>query len=240
VPSAGDLLLAGAIVTAASALQASVGFGLALVAAPLLALLDRDYVPGPLIGAGMCLSLIMAARERGAIDLSGVRSASLGRLIGVLPAGAALHLVSAGAFDALFSTLVLAAVGLSLLHREVRPTSRSVFGAGIASGFMGTITSIGGPPVALVYQSSHGPELRATLAGIFAVGSVISLAALALIGRFGAPELLLAAALVPGVILGVALSRPLLLLLDRGATRPLVLTLSAGSALAVLGRALLR
>jgi hypothetical protein len=239
MPTPEDALIAIAIVAAAAAVQASIGFGLAIVAAPLLALLDRAYVPGPLIASGTCLALIMALRERPAMDVSGVRTAVAGRVLGVIPAGYALSVASQETYDLLFSTLVLAAVALSLFRREIRPTPGTVFAAGIASGFMGTITAIGGPPLALVYQSSRGPELRATLAGMFLLGSVISLAALAAIGRFGAAELARTAVLVPGVVLGVLASRPLLHLSNPGATRPLVLALSTASALAVLARALL-
>lgn len=239
MPIPDDALIAIAIVAAAAAIQASIGFGLAIVAAPLLALLDRAYVPGPLIASGTCLALIMALRERQAMDRSGVRVAVAGRVLGAIPAGYALRVASQATYDLLFSTLVLAAVALSLLHRDIRPTPRAIFAAGIASGFMGTITSIGGPPVALVYQRSRGPELRATLAGMFLLGSLISLVVLAAIGRFGAAELSRTAVLVPGVVLGVLVSRPLLHRFDSGATRPLVLALSAGSALAVLARALL-
>jgi uncharacterized protein len=231
-------LLAVAIVAAASALQASIGFGLAIVAAPLLALLDRGWVPGPLIAAGTCLSLIMVIRERHELDLDGVGVAAAGRVLGAIPASYALSLASQETFDLLFGVIVLAAVGISMLRSELRTTPRTIFVAGVASGIMGTITSIGGPPVALAYQSERGPRLRATLAGMFLLGSMISLAALAAVGRFGAPELVRAAVLVPGVVVGAIAARPLLHRFDAGSTRPLVLGLSAGSALLVLARAL--
>ncbi len=240
MPELATALAALAIVTAASALQASIGFGLALVAAPLLALLDGAYVPGAIIGAGFALGLAMAWREREEIDWVGLRSAVGGRLVGVVPAGFALGVASQATFELLFSLLVLAAVGLSALRRELRPTPRAVLWAGVASGFIGTITAIGGPPLALVYQSAAGPRLRATLAAIFVVGSAMSLVALAIVGRFGAPEIARALLLLPGVALGVAASARVLHRVDAGATRPLVLGLSAASALAVLLRALWR
>lgn len=240
MPALPEALLAIAIVATASAVQGSIGFGLALVAAPLLALIDRAYVPGALLGAGTCLGLSMALRERAAIDWRGLRAAVSGRVIGTLPAGVALGLASQQTFDLLFGALVLAAVGLSALHREVRPTPRAVLTAGIASGFMGTITSIGGPPMALVYQSAQGPRLRATLAATFFVGSLISLAMLSVVGLFGRAELMRTLLLVPGVLLGVAVASRVSERVDRGSTRALVLGLSAVSALVVLGRGLLR
>ncbi len=45
-------------------------------------------------------------------------------------------------------------------------------------------------------------QLRGTLSGYFCVGAALSLIVLALIGRFGIPELLLALLLLPGIGLG--------------------------------------
>ena len=236
MPSLESALVALVIIALASALQASIGFGLALVAAPLLALVDRAYVPGPILFSGLCLGGIMAVRERGEIDLHGVGAAAAGRFLGILPAGFALALASQAAFDVLFAALVLAAVAMSVVHGQLRPTRGVVFGAGLVSGFMGTITSIGGPPLALAYQGSSGPRLRSTLATLFALGSVASIGMLTAIGRFGQDELVRGLLLAPGVVIGVLISGPLLPYLDRGATRPMVLGLSTVSALAVLVR----
>jgi hypothetical protein len=47
---------------------------------------------------------------------------------------------------------VLLAVGLSMVTARLRPTPGTLVSAGFASGFMGWRASIGGPPMALVYQ----------------------------------------------------------------------------------------
>jgi uncharacterized membrane protein YfcA len=104
---------------------------------------------------------------------------------------------------------------------------------------MGTTTSIGGPPIALVYQASNGPTFRSTLATYFAFGAAISLVTLALAGQLGAHELRLGALLWPGVAIGFVLSRPLTRVLDDGWTRPMVLSISALSALVLIGQELL-
>jgi hypothetical protein len=104
---------------------------------------------------------------------------------------------------------------------------------------MGTTTSIGGPPIALVYQGSEGPTFRSTLATYFAFGAAISLAMLALAGQLGAHELRLGALLWPGVAIGFLLSRPLTRVLDDGWTRPIVLAISTLSALVLIGQELL-
>lgn len=234
-----EIALAVGIVTAGSALQASIGFGVALVAAPLLVFVDRLFVPGPLLAASGVLAASMAWRERGSVDLAGIRPAIWGRLVGTPPAALLVGAISSAAFDLVFGLLVLTAVGVSLVHRRIEPTRRAVFVASAASGFMGTASSIGGPPLALVYQNADGPRLRSTLAVFFVMGSVASLVALAAVGRFGLAELARAGVLVPGVALGIAISGPLARALDRSAARPFVLGLSSLAALAVLGRALL-
>jgi uncharacterized membrane protein YfcA len=103
---------------------------------------------------------------------------------------------------------------------------------------MGTTTSIGGPPIALVYQESDGPTFRSTLATYFALGASISLAALAVAGRLGSHELRLGMLLWPGVLIGFVLSKPLTRRLDDGWTRPMVLTISALAAMLLLAQEL--
>jgi uncharacterized protein len=70
------------IVAAASTLQASTGMGMALLAAPLLALIDPALVPGPALCAVMILSAVVAWRERAVLDVHMLAPAILGLLIG--------------------------------------------------------------------------------------------------------------------------------------------------------------
>jgi hypothetical protein len=118
------------------------------------------------------------------------------------------------------------------------PGPRTLFGAGVLSGFMGTASSIGGPPMALVYQHGPGDRLRATLGMYFVAGGVMSLSALAVVGRFGPIEAWLGAALVPGIALGFTVSSRLKGLVDRGYTRPAVLTVAVAMGLSVIIRQL--
>lgn len=234
-----EILLAVLVVAAGSAVQAAIGFGLAMIAAPLLLLLDPAFVPGPMIAVALVLSLWMAWQERGAIDLSTFRVALLGRLVGTPPAALLLGTMSAATFDLIFGVLILTAVALSLVHSNLQPTPRNVFIATTVSGFMGTISSVGGPPIALVYQNAQGPSLRANLALLFVVGTSLSLVSLYLIGRFGMSDLWYSLWLLAGVWLGLLCGRPLRQHLDRGRARPWLLGLCAMSACGVLARALI-
>lgn len=227
------------VVAAGACIQAVVGFGLGLVAAPVLAFYDADLVPGPLLFVMVPLTVLVARRERGSLDFHGIRWALVGRVVGTVGGSIAVALLPEGPLAVLLACLVLLAVGLSLTGWHVRPTARTLVTAGAASGFMGTATSIGGPPMALVYQRSTGPELRSTLAAYFVVGAAFSLAMLAVVGEFGADELRLGLVLLPGALVGYASSGVLARVLDRGYTRATVLAFASASSIALLLRELL-
>lgn len=222
-----------------TAVQAALGFGLALVAAPLLHLIDPVFVPGPVILCVWSLSLWVLWQEHHALDTGQLPLVISGRLLGAIMAAAVLGSVSAATFDLLFGILVLLAVLLSLLHPRIEATPRTVFFATFASGFMGTLSSIGGPPLALVYQNAAVSRLRANLALVFLVGASLSMLLLALVGRFGLRELGYGLWLQLGVLAGIAVSAPLRRRLQPDKVRPLLLLLCTLAALVILGRAAL-
>jgi uncharacterized protein len=234
-----ELALAILVVIVGTIIQCAVGFGLALIAAPVLLLIDRDLVPGPLIAAALSQVIWMAYKDRHAIDFSHFKAALFGRLIGTPPAALLMGTISVVAFDLIFAALVLMAVAISLVHTSIKATPRNIFLATMVSGFMSTISSIGGPPVALVYQNTSGPELRGNLAMLFTMGCVISLTALTIIGRFHLQDLYYSLFLIVGVIVGVLCSGPFKRLIDKQSARPWLLGLCTLSALLVLVRAML-
>jgi uncharacterized membrane protein YfcA len=182
----------------------------------------------------LILTLVMAFRGRQTIQFGGVAWTIVGRMPGILAGLGALTILHQKELAALFAALVLIAVAMTASGLSLRPKRATLLAAGAMSGFMGTVAAIGGPPVALVYQHSPGPELRSTLAGYFVAGSSMSLVGLAAVGRFGLDELLLAAVLAPAVLVGYVASLGLARWLDRGRTRTAILVVSALSAALVL------
>ncbi len=225
--------------TAGACLQASLGFGLGLVAAPILVLVDASLVPAPLILNAGVLTALVLRREHRSLELGPVRWAVLGNLAGSGAAAAALTVLDARGFTVLFGALVWLGVLLSVVGLNLPFNRRNAAGAGVVSGFMGTTSSIGGPPMALLYQRHPGPAFRGNLAAYFLCSTAIALVALAAVGRLGWRELELSALLMPGLLLGFAISARTAGMLDGRALRPVVLGLSALSGTAVLVRALL-
>jgi uncharacterized membrane protein YfcA len=233
------LILAFLIATFGALLQGSVGFGLGLLSVPLLVLIDPAYVPGPVLLAAFFLNLFIFLRERYAIHIKGLYWAIIGRIGGAIIGAMLLLAIPQKSVSIMFGVMVLLAIGISLAGFHLKITPQNIFAAGVASGIMGTTSSIGGPPMALVYQKQKGPTIRGTLSGIFIFGTIISLSALAIIGRFGLKEIKDTAVLMPGVVLGFLLSHRSTKILDRGFTRPAVLITSAISGIVVILRTLL-
>jgi len=227
-----------ALVTVGACIQASVGFGLGLIAAPMLFLIYPPLVPGPLMASSLALTLLISLRERAAIDLTGLGFAFAGRIAGTLAAALVWVTLPSENFELVFSGLVLLGVALSLSNLRLDPNPATATAAGALSGFMGTLSSIGGPPMALLYQRASGPRIRGTLASHFAIGSLVSLAALAVVGRYGRAEIALSIWLVPPALAGFAASGRVRKTVDRAGARPFVLGLSVLAALGILYRAL--
>ena len=232
-------LIAALIFAAGSCVQAAVGFGANLVAAPLLVLLSDRFVPGPVVVASGVLNLLVTAKNgRGMVDPS-VGVANAGQLAGTLAAGGVMAMLPRTGLSILFAILVLTAVALSAAGIRLRPTRPTIAGAGVVAGFMGTVSGIGGPPIALAYIRLTGPALRATLARFFLVGNLVAIPTLIIVGQLRTEEIVPCLVLVPGAVLGFLASPLLARHLDKRTARPVVLTLSSAAAIAVLVRALL-
>jgi len=201
-----ELIAAICIATAGSLVQASVGFGFALVTIPLLTLINPVFAPGPTLCANLLLSILMIIRERSAIEQGQLRIAAYGLVAGTVVGALALSLIPRDHLGGLFGIMILTAVGLSVIGHHVAITPRNLLVVGLSSGVMGTMAGIHGPPIALLYQRAPGRTVRATLAVFFSFAYIISIGALFMTGLFGTRELILCAILAPGVIIGYILS----------------------------------
>lgn len=233
------ILLTGLILFTGALVQGTVGFGMNLIAAPLLALVDPALVPVPLLVVSSAHAVLSLVRERTDTDWRGVWWATLGRVPGAALGVAAVAVLAPRPFAAIVGVSVLACVALSVTSWRPSPERGPLLVAGVASGVFGTAAAIGGPPVALLYQHRAGPQVRSTLAACFTLGSVVSLAGLALGGELHTEHLLRAAWLLPFLIAGFVVSGPARRFMDGGRIRGAVLLVAAGSAVALLLRSVI-
>lgn len=231
-----EIAIVLAVTFAASAVQGAVGFGMNLLAAPFLAVIHPALVPGPLLAAGFFHAIVMSARGIREARLGDVVASTPGRIVGAAIGAWALGYLNASGANIALGSLVLVAVAMSIVGMRVALTPFNLFATGIVAGAMGTISSVGGPPMALLYQDEKGPVVRGVLGAHFLIGSVVSLLALAVAGRFARAELAMTLLVLPGVFAGLIAARPLAAYLDKGRTRPAVYTLAAAAGIWVLVR----
>ncbi|NKZ00196.1 sulfite exporter TauE/SafE family protein [Nocardiopsis alborubida] len=233
------VVAAVAAVVVGAAVQSTVGLGLGMVAAPVLSFLDPTLVPGALLVTVIVLPGLTLLQEWRHVDWRGIAWGLPARLpgtaLGVWVVAALEPRALAGAVGA----MVLVAVVLSVWSLRVRITPVSLVAAGALSGLTGTATTIGGPPMALLYQYEEPARVRATLAAFFLLGGAVSLTALALGGQMDARTAVVGACAIPFVVAGFLAGTVLRRRVDAGWLRVALLAVVSASALGLLAQAAL-
>jgi uncharacterized membrane protein YfcA len=222
------------VVYVGATVQASIGIGLGMIASPVLALADPDFIPAAIMLAVLPLTVAVAWADRSHVARRDVGFALVGRVPGTIVGALVVAALSDQLLAVMVAGSVLLAVVASITGRIFRPTDRALVVAGLASGFAGTTTGVGGPPMALTYQRSDPATMRATISAFFSIGSLLSIIALALAGEIGVRQWQLTALILPGVVLGVVTARAFKDHLRAEVVRPAVLVICTVAAVALL------
>lgn len=228
------------LVAAGTILQIGIGTGFGTMAAPGAMLLAPPLIPGTMTCLGLATSLFGASRIRGRIHVGELVTALIGRAGGAALAGwIVATLGGREVFGLVFAGLTLLGVALSVSGLRLRLTTASLLCAGFLSGLMATITTAGGPPMALVYQNQPVEQARPTLNAFFGFGQIPPLLALWLAGALDQVSIGRALLLLPAILIGVALAPRLTPLFDRR-YKTVLLGFCVVAALAIGGRAIVR
>jgi hypothetical protein len=230
-------VLAATLVVAAC-VQGLVGLGLGLVTAPIVILLAPELMPDLMLWLAMLFPFVTLVREHHQIHWPGLGWSLPSRIVGT---GVGVLVVASFEPTALgipVGIMVLLSVLLTIRAVELPLNPGTLSVAGFVSGITGTATSIGGPPMAILYQHRHPQQIRSTLGLYFIAGAALSLLGLGLAGALELEHFLLALALAPALVLGFALSRVLDRWIPRHHIRTGVLLVCALSAVAALVRSL--
>lgn len=231
-----QILAANGAIGLGAFVQSTTGFGLGLMAVPMLALIEPTLVPGPFLLVALIQQILMILQNRRGIVADQVRDMGIGVIAGTILACLLLNMVQGHKMGIVFGTTILAAVLMSCCGFRVPLIRQSLWGGGLLCGIMGTISGVGGPPLILVYQHEPGPRVRGNLGLIFLLASLCALPALARSGHFGWHHALLGASLIPGILMGTLVAPPFARYLDRVNLRPILLALSTFGAMALIAR----
>jgi uncharacterized membrane protein YfcA len=196
-----------AVVLVSAFVQGSTGMGFAMILAPVVTFIDPSLIPVMLLVLMILLNFYVAARERGHIDWTGVSWISIGRFAGTFAGLWILVIVNLHQLSLLIGWSTLIAAIIALFAPRFSPNRPVLAAVGLITGVTETSTGVGGPPYALAYQHSPGPELRSTVAVCFLVGEVISLIVLAFSGQITAETMIATAWMLPFLAIGSFLSR---------------------------------
>ncbi|PVZ70364.1 sulfite exporter TauE/SafE family protein [Pelagibaculum spongiae] len=191
-----------AIMLAAATLHGVIGFGQAVLAAPLLFLLNPEFIPAPILICGIVMSLMNSWRYRSELQLPALANTWAGYLPGSLMGGWMLAIAD----QQIMSWLLVGVVGIALLVSMTRitiPFNRYTLSAfSVSAGVMGTVSSISGPPLALVWQHQPVNSIRGNLGATFASCNLIALMVLAWHDKLNLHLITLGLSLAPAAILG--------------------------------------
>lgn len=221
------LLLLAAVVLVGAIVQGSIGFGLGMVSSPAIVWFYPELMPGAMIMLGGLNAVAVLAADWKSVDWRGVGWAFLGRLPGLFLGTWLVVMASPTVLSLLVGVAVVVAAALQWSQWQIRKTRSTLAVAGFISGTSGTVSGIGGPPVAMVYASEPGPQVRATLSVYFIAATATSLLGLGMVGRVDLQQLGLTLTLVPALVLGTLVARPLARILDAGYTRRATLIVAA-------------
>lgn len=200
-------VIIGITVLVCAFIQGATGMGFAMVAAPVVSLLDPSLIPVALLLLMIPLNGYISFRERKHLDWRGVKWITVGRFAGTFIGLWILLIVNLHQLELLIGWSTVLAAGVALLVPPFDPNRTGLVVVGLITGITETSTGVGGPPLALAYQHKPGPILRSTVAACFLVGEAISIVVLSFTGKITAATMIATIGLLPFLAAGSLLSR---------------------------------
>jgi uncharacterized membrane protein YfcA len=201
------LLFLAVIVLIASFIRAISGFGFALVATPLMALvIDPKNAVIISFLLGMAAGLMVFPHVRRYVDKRRVFYLGLGAVPGIVVGTYLLVTLSSSTIKLWIAIVVLVSTIPMLLGRSFQFTHDKIgcVGAGMVGGLLSASTSMGGPPIVLylLNQGLAKENFVATTTAYFMITGVVSLISLSIGGVMTVEALLYAALMLPVTYFG--------------------------------------
>lgn len=191
----------------AATVQAVTGFGFAMVAVPLLALLI-DPVQAVVVATlvSLALTTLVVRRERAHVVGRTALRMTVGGLVG-MPVGLfALTRLDVSTLRVVIAVVIAALVVLMLVGVRGGSGVISQWGSGVVSGALLTSTGLNGPPLVLTLQSiGLAPRaFRGTLQRVFQGQDLVAVLAFAVVGRVDVTVLVFSLAGIASIPVGWA------------------------------------
>ncbi len=187
--------------------QSAIGIGFGIPGCVIL-LFDASLIPTSIVLMGTFVAFSNAFLSFKQIIKKDLIYSLTGRVVGTLIA-APIIMITVGTkyFMFVFGFMLLFIVPLSFFKWNIQASIKNVSIAGLFSGFLGTLTGVGGPPMGIVYQNSNSSRVVPTLNMFFGFGALFSVIVLWNIGLLNMIIAIKCLLLSPSVAIGIMLGR---------------------------------
>ena len=227
-------LISAAVLLLGCWIQTALGFGMAVVAAPVIVLIEPRWVPVVLTFTALPLCAINAWNQRDALEIRTMIVPLITRIPGTSLGAWLLVQLDITGLRIMVSLCVLLAVVITWFSGKFTATPSHLGWAGFFSGITGTTTSIGGPPMALVMQHGNPRTVRANISLFFTYGCIVSIIGYTIAGILSIDLLIDSLSFLPCTLIGFYYGIRLRGYVDGDRFRPLILGLCTVAALVAL------
>ena len=198
----GTYVLINFILVVSSILQMATGVTVGMIIVPLLAMISYTLIPVPIAFASLALTIMMAYKGRNNIDTTNLFPIGLGMIIGILFSIFILKNIEFKYMGIVFGSAILIAVYFSIKIPTFILTKKISYTGGFIAGIMGATAAVGGKVVALLFQNHPLESLKATLAFLYTLFSVVMLVIFFAFGEFSYSQFISGVYMMPGFVIG--------------------------------------
>ncbi|MEA1880495.1 MAG: TSUP family transporter [Campylobacterota bacterium] len=232
-------LLANFILIVGSVLQMATGVSVGMIIVPFLAMISYTLLPVPVVLASLTLTVMMAYQGRTHIDTDNMPQIGFGMLLGILMAVYIFKNIEYKDLGILFGLLILLSVVISIKIKTFKLGSKINYSGGFAAGFIGTLALSGGQILALLFQNHTLSSIKATLAFLYTIFSLVLLLVFYVAGEFTYTQLLSGLYMMPGFIIGFFIAPLFAKYFNPKYTKTVVLGMATLGALVLIGKSVL-
>ena len=195
-------ILINSVLIVGSILQMATGVTVGMIIVPFLAMISYTLIPVPIAFASLALTVMMAYKGKKHIDTKNILQISLGTITGILLSIFILKNIKFEYMGLLFGSFILVSVFISIKVKSFTLNRSINYTGGFISGVMGSMAAVGGQVLALLFQNHPLESLKATLAFLYTLFSVVMLSIFFMFGEFSYSQFISGIYMMPGFIIG--------------------------------------
>lgn len=230
--------LANFIIVLSSVLQMATGVSVGMLIVPFLAMISYALVPVPIVFASLALTLLMAWQGRKHIDFENALEVSIGMVMGIFIAVFVFANLRSEYLGLLFGSMILISVWISIRIKTFTLGRRITYTGGIVAGTMGAMAAVGGQILALLFQHHPLASIKATLAMLYTIFSVVMLAIFYAFGQFSGEQFISGVMMMPGFLTGFLVAPRFARYFDPKYAKTAVLTMAVIGSVVLIGKSL--